>query len=192
MRTQSGAFACIFVYICRQSRENKLFASLGGKIMAEKNIMTRAGLQKVEEKLEYLKVVRRPEISEKLQEARAQGDLSENAEYDATMDEQRDLEAEIASLEELIKNVEVVEADEVAADIINVGCRVRVLAVSFGSEMEFAIVGSNEADSLKGKISPDSPIGKALMGKRTGDQVEVETPAGTQVFEVLDIWRDEN
>ena len=160
--------------------------------MAEKNIMTRAGLQKVEEKLEYLKVVRRPEISEKLQEARAQGDLSENAEYDATMDEQRDLEAEIASLEELIKNVEVVEADEVAADIINVGCRVRVLAVSFGSEMEFAIVGSNEADRLKGKLSPDSPIGKALMGKRTGDQVEVETPAGTQVFEVLDIWRDEN
>ncbi len=160
--------------------------------MAEKNIMTRAGLQKVEEKLEYLKVVRRPEISEKLQEARAQGDLSENAEYDATMDEQRDLEAEIAALEELVKNVEVVEADEVVADAINVGCRVRVLSESFGSEMEFSIVGSNEADSLKGKISPDSPIGKALMGKRTGERVEVETPAGIQVFEVLDIWRDEN
>ena len=150
--------------------------------MADKNIMTRAGLKKIEDELDYLKVIKRKEVSEKLKEARAQGDLSENAEYDAAKDEQRDVEARIEELEDLLKNVEVVEADEVTLDAINVGCRVRVHDIEFDEDMEFSIVGSTEANSLGGKISNESPVGKALIGKKVGDEVTVETQASLQVL----------
>ena len=157
--------------------------------MADKNIMTRAGLRKIEEELEYLKVIKRKEVSEKLKEARAQGDLSENAEYDAAKDEQRDVEARIEDLQELLKNVEVV--DEVELDSINVGCIVKVHDVEFDEDMEFSIVGSTEANSLQGKISNESPVGKALMGRKVGDEVTVETQAGTLTYQVLDIQKGE-
>ena len=157
--------------------------------MSEKNIMTRAGLRKIEDELEYLKVIKRKEVSEKLKEARAQGDLSENAEYDAAKDEQRDVEARIEDLQDLLKNVEVV--DEVELDSINVGCIVKVHDVEFDEDMVFSIVGSTEANSLQGKISNESPVGKALMGRKVGDEVSVETQAGVLTYQVLDIQKGE-
>ena len=157
--------------------------------MAEKNIMTRAGLLKTEEELEYLKVYKRKEISQKLKEARAQGDLSENAEYDAAMDEQRDVEARIEELEKLLKNVEVVDSDEVDTNTISIGCKVRVHFVEENADIEMTIVGSTEASSRQMKISNESPVGKALMGKKIGDEVQVETPAGTMTYRVVEIQK---
>ncbi len=158
--------------------------------MAEKkNILTYAGLKKLEDELQDLKVVRRQEVAQKIKEAREQGDLSENAEYDAAKDEQRDIEARIEELEKILKNVEVVVEDEIDLDKINVGCRVKVYDVEFDEEMEFAIVGSTEANSLENKISNESPVGKALIGKKVGDTVTVETQAGDVEYKVLEIQR---
>ena len=158
--------------------------------MAEKkNILTYEGLRKLEEELEDLKVVKRKEISQKIKEAREQGDLSENAEYDAAKDEQRDIEARIEELEKILKNAEVVDEDEVDLDTINIGCKVRILDVEFNEELEYKIVGSTEANSLKGKISNESPVGKALIGHKAGDEVVVETQAGSITYKVLEIQR---
>ena len=159
--------------------------------MAEKkNILTYAGLQKLEEELHDLKVNRRKEVAVKIREAREQGDLSENAEYDAAKDEQRDIEARIEEIEKILKNAEVVVEDEVDSDKINVGCKVDVYDVEFEEEIEFQIVGSTEANSLKGKISNESPVGKALIGASIGDVVEVETPTGVMQYKVLKIQRN--
>ena len=155
----------------------------------KKNILTYEGLKKLEEELEDLKVVRRKEVADKIKEAREQGDLSENAEYDAAKDEQREIEARIEELEKILKNAEVVDEDEVDVDTINVGCKVKVLDVEFEEELEFRIVGSTEASSLQGKISNESPIGRALMGAQVGDVVNVEAPAGTIQYKVLSIHR---
>jgi len=158
--------------------------------MAEKkHILTYEGLKKLEDELQDLKVNRRKEIAEKIKEAREQGDLSENAEYDAAKDEQRDIEARIEELEKLLKNAEVVVEDEVNLDKINIGCVVKVYDKEFEEEMEFQIVGSTEANSLQNKISNESPVGHALIGKKVGDTVEVETQAGVIEYEVLDIKR---
>ena len=152
----------------------------------KKTILTYAGLTKLEEELHDLKVVRRKEVAEKIKEAREQGDLSENAEYDAAKDEQRDIEARI----EEIENAEVVVEDEVDLDKISVGCKVKVYDVEFEEEIEFKIVGSTEANSLEGKISNESPVGKALIGARKGETVSVEMPAGTMEYKVLEIERN--
>ncbi len=159
--------------------------------MAEtkKNIMTTAGLKTLEDELFDLKVNRRREVAEKIKEAREQGDLSENAEYDAAKDEQRDIEARIEELENLLKNVEVVDEDEVEVDKINIGCRVRLFDEAYDEEVEFYIVGSTEADSLKGKISNESPVGIALIGHKVGETVEVETQYGVETYKVLEIQR---
>lgn len=156
---------------------------------AKKNILTYEGLRKLEDELENLKVVKRKEISQKIKEAREQGDLSENAEYDAAKDEQRDIEARIEEIEKILKNAEVVVEEEVDLDQISIGCRVRILDMEFNEEMEYKIVGSTEANSLKGKISNESPVGKALLGAKTGDVVKVETPTGEFQYKVLDIQR---
>src|SRR5699024_8881277 len=134
----------------------------------KKNLLTYAGLQKLEEELHDLKVVKRKEVAEKIKEAREQGDLSENAEYDAAKDEQRDIEARIEEIEKILKNAEVVVEDEVDLDRISVGCKVKVHDYDFDEDMELKIVGSTEANSLEGKISYESPVGKALMGAHTG------------------------
>ena len=158
--------------------------------MAEKkNILTYTGLKKYEDELHDLKVNKRQEIAQKIKEAREQGDLSENAEYDAAKDEQRDIEARIEELEGILKNAEVVVEDEVDLDKINVGCKVKVFDITFDEEMEFNIVGSTEVNSLEGKISNESPVGQALMGKKVGDTVDVETQAGVIQYKVLDISR---
>ena len=156
--------------------------------MAEKkHILTYEGLKKYEDELQDLKVNRRREIAEKIKEAREQGDLSENAEYDAAKDEQRDIEARIEELEKLLKNAEVVVEDEVNLDKINIGCVVKVYDREFEEEMEFKIVGSTEANSLQNKISNESPVGHALIGKKVGDIAEAKIPSGVIKLEILEI-----
>lgn len=155
----------------------------------KKRILTYAGLKALEDELENLKVVKRKEVAGKIKEAREQGDLSENAEYDAAKDEQRDIEARIEELEKILKNAEVVVEDEVDSDKINIGCTVVVYDEEFEEEMEFSIVGSTEANSLKGKISNESPVGQALLGREVGDKVVVETQAGEITYKVLKIER---
>ena len=158
--------------------------------MAEKkNIITYAGLKQYEDELQNLKVNRRKEIAQKIKEAREQGDLSENAEYDAAKDEQRDIELRIEELEKLLKNAEVVVEDEVDLDKISVGCKVKVYDMEYDEEMEFRIVGSTEANSLQNKISYESPVGNALLGKGVGDIVDVETQSGDIQYRVLEIQR---
>ena len=157
--------------------------------MDKKNILTYEGLKKLEDELEDLKVVKRKEVSQKIKEAREQGDLSENAEYDAAKDEQRDIEARIEEIELILKNAEVVVEDEVDLDKISVGCKVRILDIEFDEELEYKIVGSTEANSLKGKISNESPLGRALLGATVGDVVKVEAPVGELSYKVLEIQR---
>ncbi len=155
--------------------------------MAEtkKNLLTRSGLSKYEAELQDLKVNRRKEIADKIKEAREQGDLSENAEYDAAKDEQREIEERIVHLEALLKNAEVV--DEAEDGVINVGCKVKLLDVEYDEEVEYTIVGSTEANSLGGKISNESPVGKALLHRHAGEVVEVETQSGPLKFKVLEV-----
>ena len=157
--------------------------------MDKKNILTYQGLKKLEDELQELKVVKRKEVAQKIKEAREQGDLSENAEYDAAKDEQRDIEARIEQIEKILKNAEVVVEDEVDLDKISVGCVVKVLDVEYDEEEEFKLVGSSEANSLNGKISNESPVGKALIGARVGDTIKVETQAGEIEYKVLEIQR---
>ena len=158
--------------------------------MAEKkNILTYAGLKQYEDELQNLKEFRRKEVAQKIKEAREQGDLSENAEYDAAKDEQRDIELRIEELEKLLKNAEVVVEDEIDLEKISVGCQVKVLEMDEDEEMEFRIVGSTEANSLQNKISNESPVGHALLGKKVGDVVDVETQVGVIQYKVLEIQR---
>ena len=157
--------------------------------MEKKNILTYEGLKKYEEELHNLKVIRRQEVAQKIKEAREQGDLSENAEYDAAKDEQRDIEARIEELEKILKNAEVVVEEEVDLDKINIGCNVKVLDIEEDEEIEFHIVGSQEANSLENKISNESPVGKALIGHRVGDTVDIETLSGTFSYKILGIER---
>ena len=156
---------------------------------AKKTLLTYTGLKKLEDELENLKVFKRKEVAAKIKEAREQGDLSENAEYDAAKDEQRDIEARIEELEKILKNAEIVVEDDVDLEKINIGCTVDVYDREFEEEMEFKIVGSTEANSLAGKISNESPVGRALIGKKVGDVVAVETQAGVIEYEVLKINR---
>ena len=155
----------------------------------KKRLLTYTGLKKLEDELHDLKVNRRKQVADKIKEAREQGDLSENAEYDAAKDEQRDIEARIEEIEKILKNAEVVVEDEVDVGKINVGCTVKVYHEEFEEEIEFMIVGSSEANSLEGKISNESPVGKALIGHSVGDEVSVETQAGSIEYKVLEIQR---
>ena len=158
---------------------------------AKKNLLTYAGLKKLEDELHDLKVVKRKEVAEKIKEAREQGDLSENAEYDAAKDEQRDIELRIEEIEKILKNAEVVVEDEVDEGKINVGCQVKVLDMEYDEEMDFQLVGSTEANSLQGKISNESPVGKALIGAKQGDVVDVELADGDIMqYKVLKIERN--
>ena len=155
----------------------------------KKHILTYAGLKQYEDELQNLKVVRRKEVAQKIKEAREQGDLSVNAEYDAAKDEQRDIELRIEELEKLLKNAEVVVEEEIDVNKINIGCKVKLLDVEYDEEMEFYIVGSTEANSLQNKISNEAPVGRALIGKSVGDVVDVETQAGIIQYKVLEIQR---
>ena len=160
--------------------------------MAEKkNVVTYSGLKKIEEELQDLKVNKRREIAAKIKEAREQGDLSENAEYDAAKDEQRDIEARIEQLEAMLKNIEVVDEDEVDTGVVGIGCKVIVYDYEFAEEIESDIGGSSQADIMNNKISDESPVGMALKGAKVGEEVLVEAPDGEFKYRVLDIKRQE-
>ena len=156
---------------------------------SKKNILTYEGLKTLEDELQDLKVNQRREVAQKIKEAREQGDLSENAEYDAAKDEQRDIEARIEEIEKILKNAEVIVEDDVDLDKINIGCKVRILDLEYDEELEYKIVGSTEANSLKGKISNESPVGSALIGAKKGQTIEVETQVGVLRYKILEIQR---
>ena len=161
--------------------------------MAEvkKNVLTYEGLKKYEEELTDLKVNKRKEIADKIKEAREQGDLSENAEYDAAKDEQRDIEARIEELENLLKYAEVYVDEEATTDSVGIGSNVKVLDLEFDEELDFKIVGSTEANSLEGKSSNESPVGAALLRKKVGDLITVDTQMGPIQYRILGISRDQ-
>ena len=160
--------------------------------MAEmkKNILTEEGLKALEDELQDLKVNRRKEVAQKIKEAREQGDLSENAEYDAAKEEQRDIELRIEEIDKILKNAELVTDEDVDSSVINIGSTVRIQDLEFDEQMEYKIVGSTEENSLKGKISNESPVGKALIGAKVGQKVEVETPSGMIQYKILEILKN--
>jgi len=158
-------------------------------MIEKKNILTYAGLQQLEAELHDLKVNQRKEVAGKIKEAREQGDLSENAEYDSAKDEQRDIEMRIEDIEKVLKNVEVVVEDEVDVNVINIGCKIKIYDMEYEEELEYKLVGSTEANSLKGKISNESPVGMALLGSKIGDVVSVDTHAGSIKYKILEILR---
>ena len=155
----------------------------------KKNIMTYEGVKKLEEELEYLKTVKRKEITEKIKVALGYGDLSENSEYDEAKNDQAFNEGRIIQLENMLKNAVVVDESEIPTDKVSVGSIVKVMDYEFDEEVEYAIVGSAEADPMNFKISNESPVGSALLGKKVGDVVEVTVPSGVSKFEILEIRR---
>jgi len=158
--------------------------------MADNRVfLTEEGLREKQEKLEYLKTVRRAEISEQIKEARAFGDLSENAEYDEAKNEQAKVENEIAQLEKLLRNAVIVDDESIDSTTVNIGTRVRILDMDLGEEEEYMIVSSVEADAEKKRISNESPVGSALMGKKVGETATVETPAGKITLKILNIHK---
>ena len=158
--------------------------------MAEKQFLTKKGYDERVARLEELKVDRRKEVAQKLKEAREQGDLSENAEYDAAKDEQRDIETQIAELEEILKNAEVVQDNNTDKDAIKMESVVKLHDVEYDEDIEYVIVGSSEADSLNNKISNESPLGAAMLGKKVGDTVKVEAPAGVIEYKIISVQND--
>ena len=153
-----------------------------------KTMLTYAGLKKYEEELHNLKVVRRQEVAQKIKVGREQGDLSENADYDAAKDEQSEIERRIDELERILKNAEVVVDEDVDTGKISVGCEVKLFDLEYDEEVDYQIVGSSEANSLQGKISNESPVGAALIGHGVGDTVDVVIPSGGTIqYKVLGI-----
>jgi len=155
----------------------------------KKYIMTYEGIKKLEEELEYLKTVKRKEITEKIKVALGYGDLSENSEYDEAKNEQAFVEGRIIQLENMLRNASVVDESELEKDIVSIGSVVRVKDYEFDEEVEYHIVGSAEADPMENKISNESPVGNALIGKKAGDIIEVIIPDGVSKYKVLEIKR---
>ncbi len=153
----------------------------------KKIILTAEGLKKLEDELEDLKVVRRKDVAAKIKEARGQGDLSENAEYDAAKEEQAEIEARIVTIENMLRNAQVIDDEDRNSGLVSLGSKIRVYDEEFEEEEEYTLVGSAEADPFDGKISNESPIGAALIGHAAGDTIEVETPNGISRIKILDI-----
>lgn len=153
----------------------------------KKVIMTYDGYKTLEAELQDLKVNRRKDVAEKLKEARGQGDLSENAEYDAAKEEQAEIEAKIVELESKLKNAEIIDDDKISKDKVTLGCRVKILDVEEDEELEYVIVGSTESDPTKNKISNESPVGGALIGHKKGDEILVSIQGETIKYKLLDI-----
>ena len=158
-------------------------------VESKKHILTSKGMQALEDELQDLKVVKRKEIAQKIKEAREQGDLSENAEYDAAKDEQRSIEAKIEELEKIIRNAEVIDESTFDKDTVSIGSSVKFYDEEFDEELEYRIVGSTESDIMKGLISNESPLGKALVGAKVGQEIVVESAVGISRYKVLEISR---
>ena len=155
--------------------------------MAKTIKITEDGLAKLKQELETLKTTGRADIAEKIKVARGYGDLSENSEYDEAKNEQAKIEARIVELESMLKNVEIIEDVRESANTVVIGVKVKALDMEFDEECEYRVVGSTEANPLEGKISDESPLGKALLGKTVGDEVIVDAPAGELKFKILEI-----
>ena len=179
-----------FYSLVEQKHISVAYIQKGDKNMAEKQFLTKKGYDERVARLEELKVVRRKEVAQKLKEAREQGDLSENAEYDAAKDEQRDIETEIAELEAILANCEVIQDNDKNKDVVKMESVVVLHDVEFDEDIEYTIVGSSEADSLNNKISNESPLGAALIGKKKGDTVKVEAPVGEIEYTVVSVKND--
>lgn len=157
---------------------------------SKKYIMTYEGVKKLEDELEHLKTVKRKEITEKIKVALGYGDLSENSEYDEAKNEQAFVEGRILQLENMLKNATIVDESEISTDVVSVGTKVKVKDFEFDEEVYYTIVGSAEADPMNYKISNESPVGSALLGKKAGTVVEVVTPGGVSKFEILEIGKE--
>ena len=155
--------------------------------MAKVTTVSSEGLKKLQEELDYLKTTKRKEVAEAIKVARGFGDLSENSEYDEAKNEQGLVEARIAEIEAMLKNVKIIDESNIATDKVSVGNRVKVYDETFEEELEYTIVGSSEANPVEFKISDESPIGKALIGSTIGEVVKAETPGGETVMKVLEI-----
>lgn len=156
---------------------------------SKKYVMTYEGVKKLEEELEFLKTVKRKEITEKIKVALGYGDLSENSEYDEAKNEQAFTEGRILQLENMLKNATVVDESEIPTDVVAVGSIVKVKDYDFDEEVEYTIVGSAEADPMNYKISNESPVGKGLVGRKVGEIIEIAVPDGVNKFEILEIRR---
>lgn len=155
--------------------------------MAKRVLLTSEGLKKLQDELDNLKNVRRKENTEALKVAKSFGDLSENSEYDEAKNEQAEIEARISEIENMLKNIEIIDEEGIATDVVSIGTKVSVKDLDDGEVMEYLIVGSTEADPMKGRISDESPVGTALLGHKIGDIVVVEAPMGKLEYEVLNI-----
>ncbi len=153
----------------------------------EKVMLTREGLEKIQKELKYLKEVERPEVAQKIREALAFGDLSENAEYVAAKDRQAFVEGRILSLEKILENYELIDESKRKDGVVSVGSKVKIKDTRTKTTLELTIVGSPETDPLSGKISRNSPLGKALLGKKKGDIVSVKVPAGLAQYKILKV-----
>ena len=152
-----------------------------------KKAMTQAEVKELEIQLDELKTIKRKEVAEKIKVARSFGDLSENSEYDEAKNEQAMVEAQILELETMLKNVELIDTEVLSTDTVEIGLNIKLYDNKYKEELSYQIVGSNSADPSKGKISDESPLGKALKGKKVGDIVEVEAPGGVMTFKILEI-----
>lgn len=155
--------------------------------MPKQIILTDEGLRKLEAELEELTTVKRQEIAQNIEVARSFGDLSENSEYDEAKNEQAVVEARIAELEIMLRNVKVLDEDELTTEVIRVGSKIKVKDYEFNEILSYQVVGSTEADPMNGRISDESPVGRALLDHEVGDKVEIEVPDGTILLEVLEI-----
>lgn len=155
--------------------------------MAKQISVSNEGLRKLEEELEYLKTIKRKEVAENIKTARSFGDLSENSEYDEAKNEQGEVEKRIAEIEGMLANIKVIEEHEIKTDAVGIGAKVRIFNYEFDEESEYSIVGTMESDPLKNKISNESPIGMALMGRKEGEEVIVEAPGGNMKVKILSI-----
>lgn len=151
------------------------------------HVLTPEGKKQLEEKLNYYKTVRRVEVSKKIGIAREFGDLSENSEYDAAKDEQAQIEAEIAEMESILLNAEVIDKKKINNDVVSVGCKVKLYDMDFDEDVEYRITGSSESDPRNGVISNVSPVGKALIGHKKGETVVVKTPGGDTSYKIVSI-----
>lgn len=154
---------------------------------AKQVVLTVDGLKRLEQELEELKTVKRKDVAEKIKVALSFGDLSENSEYDEAKNEQAMVEARIVQLEAILKNAKVLGDEEVDRDVVNLGSKVKIRDVEFDEVMEYHLVGSTEADPMNGKISDESPVGKAILGHRVGEIVQAEAPSGMVDYEILEI-----
>ena len=155
--------------------------------MAKQIIVSKEGLKKLQQELEHLKTVKRKEVALAIQKARAYGDLSENSEYDEAKNEQAEIEGKIAHLEETLENAIVLDDSELGTDKVNVGNKVMVHNIDTDEDCEYKIVSTTEADPIQFMISDDSPLGKALLGQRKGDSINVETPMGIVKYTITNI-----